>query len=131
MQIGNISATATVWVKTFSTNIIGKMHSKFIQIEFIRRNRKIIVIGLITWIILNAGCYLFFQEAENRRHNDFYKRGTALTQSFASKISSSLLENDILSLNNAIINLEGINKWGFTARIVIILICNLIICIKF
>ncbi|MBT8350654.1 MAG: serine/threonine protein kinase [Deltaproteobacteria bacterium] len=109
MQIGNIPATATVWVKTISTNIFGKMHSKLIQIEFIRRNRKIIVIGLITWIILNAGCYLFFQEAENRRHNDFYKRGTTLTQSFASKISSSLLENDILSLNNAIINFEGIN----------------------
>jgi tRNA A-37 threonylcarbamoyl transferase component Bud32 len=110
MQIGNISATATVWVKTFSTNIFGKMHSKFVKIEFIRRNRKIIVIGLITWLILNAGCYLYFHEAENRRHKGFYKKGSALTQSFASKISSSLLENDILSLNNAIINLEGINE---------------------
>jgi hypothetical protein len=110
MQIGNVSATVPVWMKIFTTNIFGKMHSKLFQIEFIRGNKKSIVIGLISWIIVNTGGYLFFYEAQNRMNNEFYHRGTVLTKNLVSKIYASLLENDILSLKVAIRNLEGVEN---------------------
>jgi len=113
MPISNISATVSVWVKEYTTNIFDKIRLKFIQIEFIRRNRKSIAVGLIAWLIVNIGGYLFFNSAESRLYNDFYQRGTSLTRNLASKISSSLLENDILSINVAIRNLEDINNLIF------------------
>lgn len=109
MQIGNMSASATVMVKTFTTNIFGKMPSKLFQIEFIRVNKKSIVSGLLIWIVTITGGYLYFNKAEARLYNDFYNKGTALTLNFASKIRVSLLANDILSLKLAIRSLQGIS----------------------
>lgn len=113
MPISNISATVSVWVKECTTNIFDKMHSKFIQIEFIRRNRKSIAVGFIAWLIVNIGGYFLFHNAESRLYNDFYQRGTSLTRNLASKINSPLLENDILSINVAITNLEWPNNLLF------------------
>jgi tRNA A-37 threonylcarbamoyl transferase component Bud32 len=110
MQIGNLSATVPVRMKIFATNIFGKMHSKLFQIEFIRGNQKSIVIGLIGWIIVNTGGYLFFIDAQKRINEAFYHRGTVLTKNLVSKINEPLLENDILSLKVAIRNLEGVEK---------------------
>jgi len=83
------------------------------MIEFIGRNKKKMIIGLVAWLIINVGAYRFFYLSESRLLNELYQRGALLTQNLASKIGSSLLNNDIPSLNTTIEGFEKIEDLCF------------------
>jgi len=83
------------------------------MIEFIGRNKKMIVIGLIAWLIINFGAYRFFYISGTRLLNDLYQKGVLLTQSLASKIGLPLLNNDIPALNMMIRGFEEIEDLYF------------------
>ena len=83
------------------------------MVEFIGRNKKLIIIGLVAWLVINVGAYRFFYLSETRLLNELYQRGALLTQNLASKIGSPLLNNNIPSLNNTIRSFEEIEDLYF------------------
>lgn len=72
------------------------------MVEFFSRNKKIIIISLIVWLILNFGAYRFFYLSKTRLFNDLTERGIVLVQNLANQIGPSLLNKDLPSLETAI-----------------------------
>jgi hypothetical protein len=101
-SVREIALTTMLWVKELPTNIFKKTTSKLLEIEFIRRNRKSIVIFLIIWLIASVTGYLILNSNVKRLNNDFYQYGLSAAQKLAAKIGPSLLEKNMLSLNMAI-----------------------------
>lgn len=109
-SVREIASTTMLWVKEFPTNIFKKTTSKLLEIEFVRRNRNSMAICLIIWLIASVTGYLILNSNINRINNDFYQYGLSVTQKLAAKIAPSLLENNILSLNVAIGEVEDSNN---------------------
>ncbi len=78
------------------------------MVEFFNSNKKLVVISIVAWLILNIGAYRFFYHSKTRLLNDLYKRGIIIAQNLASKIGPSLLKNDLPSLNKTIQNFQEI-----------------------
>ena len=109
-SVREIALTSMLWVKEFQTNIFKKTTIKLLEIEFIRRNKFSLVICLVIWLIASVSGYLFLNSNIKRLTNDFYHYGLSASQKLAAKIAPSLLENDILSLNVALGEVEGSNN---------------------
>ena len=109
-SVREIALTSMLWVKEFQTNIFKKTTIKLLEIEFIRRNKTSLVICLVIWLIASVSGYLFLNSNIKRLTNDFYHYGLSASQKLADKIAPSLLENDILSLNVALGEVEGSNN---------------------
>lgn len=91
-----------LWVKQFSTKTFSAISKKLFTIQFVERNKKSIVICLISWLIINIGGFIIYRNTSTGLKNDFYQKGISATQSLSVKTGSSLLGKDVLSLNVAI-----------------------------
>jgi len=91
-----------LWVKQFSTKTFSAISKKLFTIQFVKRNKKSIVICLISWLIINIGGFIIYRNNSTGLKNDFYQKGISATQSLSVKTGSSLLGKDVLSLNVAI-----------------------------
>ncbi len=109
-SVREIALTSMLWVKEFQTNIFKKTTIKLLKIKFIRRNRNSLVICLVIWLIASASGYLVLNSNVKHLTNDFYQYGLLRSRTLAAKIAPSLLENNILSLNVAIGEVEGSNN---------------------
>lgn len=109
-SVREIALTSMLWVKEIQTNIFRKTTIKLLEIEFIRRNRTYLVICFVIWLIASVSGYLVLNSNVKRLTNDFYQYGLSTSRKLAAKIAPSLLENDILSLNVAIDEIEGSNN---------------------
>ena len=101
----NVSAkvsTTVLWVKQFSTKTFSTISKKLFSIQFVKRNKRSIVICLISWLIINVGGFLIYRNTATGLKNDFYQKGVSAIQSLSVKTGSSLLGKDLLSLNVAI-----------------------------
>ncbi|MCK5509288.1 MAG: serine/threonine protein kinase, partial [Desulfobacterales bacterium] len=83
---------------------------KLLEIEFIRRNRNSLVICIVIWLIVSVIGYAVLNSNVKRLTSDFYQYGLSTSLKLADKIAPSLLEDDILSLNVAIGEVEGSNN---------------------
>ena len=91
-----------LWVKQFSTKTFSAISKKLFSIQFVNRNKKSIIICLISWLIINLGGFLIYRNTATGLKYDFYQKGVSATQSLSVKTGSSLLGKDVLSLNVAI-----------------------------
>ena len=109
-SVREIASTTMLWVREFPTNIFKKTTIKLLEIEFVRRNRNSMVICIIIWLIVSVAGYLILNSNIKRLNNNFYQYGLSVTQKLADMIGPSLLENNILSLNVAIGEVESSNN---------------------
>ena len=65
-------------------------------------NKKSMTAGVAIWLIINMGCYFIFQNQGDRIKTDFFQTGASLALNLSQNAGSSLLEADILALNQAI-----------------------------
>ena len=109
-SVREIALTSMLWVKEFQTNIFKKTTIKLLKTKFIRRNRNSVVICFVIWLIAATSGYLILNSNAKRLINDFQQYGLSASQKLAGKIAPSLLENNILSLNVAIGEIDGSNN---------------------
>lgn len=102
MSVSEKVSTTMLWVKQFSTKTFSAISKKLFSIQFVNRNKKSISICLISWLIINIGGFVIYRSTATGLKNDFYQEGVSATQSLSAKTGSSLLANDVLSLNVAI-----------------------------
>jgi len=107
MTVRQTASTTMLWVKEFSTNIFLKFGRGLFKINFLQRNKKRINLCLLIWVVGCLAGYGMFQSTVKGLKDDFYQVGLERTGNLVAQIGPSLLENDVLSLNMAIGELES------------------------
>jgi serine/threonine protein kinase len=107
MTVRETASTTMLWVKEFSTNIFLKLGRGLLKISFFQRNRKRIHLCLLIWVIGSLIGYGILHRTVAGLKDDFYQVGLERTRNLVAQIGPSLLENDVLSLNMAIGELES------------------------
>ena len=102
MPAGENISTKMLWVKQLSTKTFSTISSKLLSIQFVKRNKKVVIACLIFWLVINFGGFLIYRNNTAGMKDDFYQNGVSATQSLSVKTAPSLLEKDMLSLNVAI-----------------------------
>jgi len=102
MSVSEKVSTTKLWVKQFSTKTFSTISSKLLNIQFVKRNKKVVIVCLISWLVINLGGFLIYRNNTAGMKDDFYQNGVSATQSLSVKTAPSLLEKDMLSLNVAI-----------------------------
>ncbi len=118
MLVSEIAATTVVKVREISTSTFTKVArgmKRISEIKFIERNRRLFVICLSIWLLINFSGYLFYHYAFERKNDAFLQQGLSGTQNLESKSGPLVLEKDILSLNVAIKELQGLKDLKFAA----------------
>ncbi|MBL0699536.1 MAG: protein kinase [Desulfosarcina sp.] len=113
MQLNEIVITSRTWVVGFSTSIYNKITGIFLNIDFVRRNLKSIIVYALIWIITFTGSYLIYHGAVGRLKNKIFKQGVSITTNLAKKSSLAILGDDLLSLNTDIDKLSRRKKVQF------------------
>jgi serine/threonine protein kinase len=107
MTVRETASTTMLWVKEFSTNIFLKLGRGLLKISFFQRNRKRIHLCLLIWVVGSLIGYGILHKTVTGLKDDFYQVGLERTRNLVAQIGPSLLENDVLSLNMAIGELES------------------------
>jgi serine/threonine protein kinase len=107
MTVRETASTTMLWVKEFSTNIFLKLGRGLFKISFLQRNRKRIHLCLLIWVVGCMAGYGILQTTVKGLKDDFYQVGLERTRNLVAQIGPSLLENDVLSLNMAIGEIES------------------------
>jgi len=118
MLVSEIAATTVVKVREISTSTFTKVArgmKRISEIKFIERNRRLFVICLSIWLLINFSGYLFYHYTFERKNDAFLEQGLSETQNLESKSGPFVLEKDILSLNVAIKDLRDIEDLKFAA----------------
>ena len=102
MGAGENISTKILSVKQFSTKTFSSISSKLLRIQFVKRNKKVVIVCLIFWLVINLGGFLIYRNNTAGMKDDFYQNEVSATQSLSVKTAPSLLEKDMLSLNVAI-----------------------------
>ena len=102
MSVSEKLSTTMLWVKQFSTKTFSTISSKLLSTEFVKRNKKVVIVCLVFWLVINLGGFLIYRNNTAGMKDDFYQNGVSATQSLSLKTAPSLLEKDMLSLNVAI-----------------------------
>ena len=115
MTVRQTASTTMSWVKEFSTNIFLKFGRGLFKISFLQRNRKRINLCLLFWVVGCLAGYGMLQGTVKGLRDDFYQVGLERTRNLVAQIGPSLLENDVLSLNMAVGELESSEGLIFAA----------------
>jgi serine/threonine protein kinase len=107
MTVRESASTTMLWVKEFSTNIFLRLGRGLFKISFFQRNRKRIHLCLLIWVVGSLIGYGILHRTVKGLKDDFYQVGLERTRNLVAQIGPSLLENDVLSLNMAIGELES------------------------
>lgn len=99
--MGEIAVTFLKVVE-LSTSIFRKSLTRLFQAEFVRRNAESIIICSVLWLGLIGGSFYVCHSLVSRSEESFRQRGALVTTNLAGKIAEGLLEEDILSLNEAL-----------------------------
>jgi serine/threonine protein kinase len=115
MSIHELGITSIRWTKEFSTNIFIRARNWFFEIEFLQRNRKRIALCLLIWLLSSITAYLIFRGVVGQLKNDYYQRGISATQNLVASTGASLLEKNVLALNDAIGKVDNSEDLIFAA----------------
>ena len=118
MLVSEIAATTVVKMREISTSTFTKFArgmKRILNIKFVERNRRQFTICLAIWLLINFSGYIFYHYAFEGRSDAFFQQGLSETQNLESKSGPFVLEKDILSLNVAVKELQGINDLKFAA----------------
>ncbi len=115
MSVSEKVSTTITWAKDLTVATYIGLSGKILKNEFINKNRKMIIIYLVIFSLLAITGQLLLGEYKNNYRADFIKNGVQSAKTMGEKIGTPLLENDILTLNVAVGELEKKNNAAFTA----------------
>jgi len=112
---GGVAAMTAVRIKEFSTSIFVKFARRFSKIEFLHRGRRAFIICLSIWLVANVAGFFFYRSTITRTNNALYQQGLSAAQNLAEKSGPFVLDKDILALNTAFKESEGVRDLKFAA----------------
>ena len=113
MFVSDIATTTAVKVKELSTNIFNRISNKINEMEFFRRNSKVIAVCLAVWLVANVAGYLVYRSEATRAREDLYQQGLTAAAELATKSAPLVLEKEMLALSVEIRELEKIKSLNF------------------
>jgi uncharacterized membrane protein affecting hemolysin expression len=115
MSVSNIALMTAVKIKAFTTSIFNKTTKVFFGNDFFLRSRKLFIICLTVWLVVNAAGYFIYHSTASNTKDDFYRQGTSAAADLATKSGPFVLEKDILALNVELRELEQMKNVNFAA----------------
>jgi hypothetical protein len=109
----DIASTTAVKVKEFSTSIFNRISKNIKEMEFMRRNGKVIFVCLAVWLVAGLAGYFVYRSDAERTKNDFYQQGLSAAADLAAKSAPLVLEKEQLALSVEIRELEKIKSLNF------------------
>jgi serine/threonine protein kinase len=113
MFVTDIATTTAVKVKEFSTSIFIRISNNIREMEFFRRNKKVIAVCLVGWLVAGLAGYLVYRSGTERAKEDLYQQGLAAAADLATKSAPLVLEKEQLALSVEIRELENIKNLKF------------------
>ncbi len=113
MFVTDIATTTAVKVKEFSTNIFNRISNNIKEMEFFRRNSKVIAVCLAVWLVANLAGYLVYRSEAARAREDLYQQGLTAAADLATKSAPLVLEKELLALSVEIRELGKIQGLNF------------------
>lgn len=110
-----MAAMATGSGKQSPTSIFGTFSKKLLKIEFIRRNRKGLIIFLSLWLVANAGAFFIYRNAVIKTNEAFFQQGAVAAQNLAAKSGTLILDKEFLALHMVIKELKDVRALKFAA----------------
>ena len=102
MTANQKASTTMIWLKQLTTSTFSNINRKVDRVEFLRRNKKaIVVIGLL-WCVLIIGAHFVFSSVSANRLNGFIKSGAAAVERLAEESGPALLEGEVLGLSRKV-----------------------------
>jgi serine/threonine protein kinase len=112
---GGVAAMTAVRIKEISTSIFVKFARRFSNIEFLHRSRRALLICLSIWLVANVAGVFFYRNTVARTNDALYQQGLSAAQNLAEKSGPFVLDKDILALNTAFKESEGVRDLKFAA----------------
>lgn len=116
MLVNEIATMTAVKVKEISTSTftrVARGMKRISHLNFIERSPRKVTICAAVWLLVSIAGYLFYHYAFTQKNDEFYRQGITQTRSLESKSGPFILEKDILSLNVAIKEMQGIEDLEF------------------
>jgi uncharacterized membrane protein affecting hemolysin expression len=116
MLVNEIATMTAVKVKEISTSTFTRITrgmKRISNLKFIEHNPKQVMICVAVWLVVNIAAFMLYHSAFERKNDEFFQQGIALTQSLESKSGPFVLEKDILSLNVAVKELQGVKDLAY------------------
>ena len=79
----DIASMTAVKVKEFSTSIFNRISKNIKEMEFMRRNGKVIFVCLAVWLVAGLAGYFVYRSDAERTRNDFYQQGLSAAADLA------------------------------------------------
>jgi len=73
MSVGGVATLTAVRIKQLSTSVFVKFARRLSKIDFIHRNRRVLVICLIIWLAVNVAGFFVYRNAVTRASNALYE----------------------------------------------------------
>ncbi|MCD4721608.1 MAG: serine/threonine protein kinase [Desulfobacula sp.] len=108
-------ATTITWAKQLATGTYAGLAGRLLKNEFISRSKKPLVIYFLFFILISLAGHLSIRNYQEEHRETFIDTGLQAVTNMGEKISAPMLENDILTLNVAVGELEKKNNPVFTA----------------
>ncbi len=106
MSVTDKVSTTMTWAKQVTTGTFKSVTGTLLQNTFLHRNRKPLTVYGVIWLIVVVLSALMVRNAAKDFRQEFLNKAVIAATAMAEKISAPLLENDILTLNVSIGELE-------------------------
>ncbi|MGD9369762.1 MAG: serine/threonine-protein kinase [Desulfobacteraceae bacterium] len=115
MAANQKASTTMMWLKQLTTSTFLSINKRVDRVDFLRRNKKSLLLLLILWCAVVAAGYTGLQRAAHRQLDGFLTGNAAAAERLADQGSSPLLEDDALSLIRITSEFEKEHKVQFAA----------------
>lgn len=109
------ASTTMMWLKQLTTSTFLSINKRVDRVDFLRRNKKSLLLLLILWCAVIVAGYTGLQGAAHRQLDGFLSRNAVAAVRLADQGSSPLLEDDALSLIRITSEFERERKVLFAA----------------
>lgn len=113
MSSNEIKSTTITWAKKFAA----RTQTGVTKIRFIDRNKKPMAAYVLVFFLIGTLCHISIRNTQGEFEQAFFDKGVQAAGTLGEKISSPLLEKDILTLNVAIGELDKKSHPVFAAII--------------
>jgi hypothetical protein len=107
MQVSQLASMTITRVRVLTTRIFTRFTGQLVAIPYVARNRKWLLLTSAAWLLFAAGCWGTYLTMARSVRDAFYREGVEAVEDLAGKVSPSVLEKDVLSLNVALRDLRG------------------------
>ena len=108
-----MGAMTKVKDKQSPTNIFGTFSKRLLKSEFIRRNRKVIILFLSIWLVANAAALFIYKNSVTDTNEKFFNQGISAAENLAAESESPVINDDSLALLEIIKDSENITDLKF------------------